>query len=119
MTRAGDLISNGTAERDMLALLLAAVADVNRATAALREAAALHSEALAKLVAHSRVMADPHTGTAGHFRAGLGFEYDAATGTHNVTGTAAFEEALTRLRWVGPAPRAAGTETETPKSEEV
>lgn len=111
MTRAGDLISDGTADQDMLALLLAAVADVNRATAALREAAALHSEALARLAAHSRVMADPDAGTAGHFRAGLGFEYDAATGTHNVTGTASFEEALTRLRWVGPSPRATGPET--------
>lgn len=111
MTTAGDLISNGTADQDTHALLLEAVADVNAAVTALREAASLTSDALAKLMAHSRVMADPDAGTAGHFRAGLGFEYDAATGTHNVVGTAAFEEALTRLRWVGPSPRATGPET--------
>lgn len=101
-TTASDLIRGGTSEADIQAQILNAVAHMTEAVSAMQTASALMTDALAKLMQHSRVMADD--ATAGHFRPGLGFEFDPKTGRHNATGTAAFEDALTRLRWTGPAP---------------
>lgn len=102
-TTASDLIAgSGTAEAHIQAQILNVVAHMTDAVNAMQTASALMTDALAKLMQHSRVMADD--ATAGHFRPGLGFEFDPNTGRHNATGTAAFEEALTRMRWTGPAP---------------
>ena len=100
-TTAEEIITGQPTQETALSAVLRAVENLNEGVAAMNSMATQMSEAVAKLTSHSRVMANGEE--PGHFSMGTGFEYDEATGRHNVTGTAAFEELLRSMTWSGPA----------------
>lgn len=64
-------------------------------TETVQEAATLLTSEAQKLANHEHIMADADS--PGHFRMGLGFEYDPKTKRHNVVGSFSFEQEMGKM----------------------
>ena len=93
MTKLMDIMTGGrTHVPGLEASIVQLTVNTIVATQALQAATDLLEVRTRQFANHEHILA--HDDIAGHFKAGFGFEYDEATGKHNVTATADFKEAL-------------------------